>query len=695
MKMRGKRRVTHWLGVIILGLAGAVFLWGCARGWSLPLTDSHSSRQAQTAITIEMLHWEGAPPLTPFNGLGPPWNVPMEFPTYQLLASWLAVFTGGDVVSAGRLASVLGGLAILPALWLLLGRIRLFATERAVVLAGLLVSPLFVHYSRAVLIETWATALAYWWLAAWVEALHRPELERRWLFAATALGVVAALTKVTSFAIVLPAAFVLTVIRSRPLGRVAWYRSGFCTAPGIIAAVLWTRWTDAAKATHPYADFLTSRALAEWNWGTLAQRLDPAWWARWSEHLATIVPLGALGLAATGLLLGTNRLRLAVGLAGLVAVTGPLTFANLYFVHDYYHMAVAPAVMLAVGLGLIALWQRVAKRPVAAAAVLCLGGALWVVETRAYFDGLGQSQVRHRPVPELALLLREVTQPTDTIVVYGREWDPLVTFYAQRRMTSIRGTHETDETAWQASRAALQPNAYTVLVAMDSVAGDLAFVHLRCRELGLLTEPVASTQHADIYVSAAVRDALPAKIAALRAEGRVLPAKPERMPPGETRAEFLTAEWKPVSLTEADTMFSPTRPLPDAVFAKYAPAQMHVGDTPVLHIHPPGGLRFAPLSRERVAELNYGIMPEIWKQERDTDGVRFRAYVRGPDGRDRLLWEDFVQPRSVADDRGELHATFPVPANHQLELRIDAGPDHNPGYDWSYVRRLSLNLADQ
>ena len=202
-------------------------------------------------------------------------------------------------------------------------------------------------------------------------------------------------------------------------------------------------------------------------------------------------------------------------------------------------------------------------------------------------------------------------------------------------------------------------------------------------DLYLLDEPFAG-------VDAATERAIIDVLKALRAEGRILPAKPERMSPGETRAEFLTAEWKPVLVTEAHSMFSQTVPLPDAVFAKYAPAQMHVGDAPVLHIHPPGGLRYAPVSRDRVAELDYGIMPEIWEKERDTDGVRFRAYVRGPDGRDRLIWEDFVQPRTVAADRGELHATFAVPANHHLELRIDAVPDHNPGYDWSYISRLEL-----
>ncbi len=684
-------RSLHPLALIALILGLAWFGWGVSRGWSLPLTDSHSSRQAQTAITARLLHENGITPLTPFNGLGPPWNVPMEFPSYQLVTAGVAFITGGDIVAAGRLVSALGALSLLPAVWLLLSRLQLGREQRVVVLLGLCFSALWVHYSRAVLIETWATSLAFWWLAAWVEALHRGELERPWLFTATLLGVLTALTKVTTFAVVLPVAFLLTVARWRRIGGVAWYRSGFCTLPGIVAAVVWTHWSDAVKAAHPYADFLTSSALAEWNWGTLAQRLDPAWWVRWWEHLDKILPHWTLLFVAAGLVWGRRPLRVAIGLCLVIVASGPIAFANLYYVHDYYHVAVAPALILAVGLGLVALSQRFPHPRLGWLATGLAGIAIWAHAGYAYLDGLGRSQARDRPVPELAGLIQTLSQPDDVVLVYGREWDPLVTFYAERRMTAIRGTHETDETAWQASLAALAPDHYTVLVALDSVAGDTAFVHYRCRELGLSTVPVLSTAHADIFVSEARRAELQPMAAALQGTGSVRPQRPDRMGPGESRLEFITADWKPVAADEMATMFHQTQPVPDAVFAKYNPAQMQAGDVSVLHIHPPGGLRYEPLSRDRRAELVYGIMPEIWEKERDTDGVRFRAYLQGPDGRDRLIWEDFVQPRSRVEDQGPQTAHFNIPADHRFELRLDAGPDHNPGYDWSYIARLTLS----
>lgn len=151
---------THWPGAIVLGVAMVFFLWAAHRGWSYPPTDAHSSRQTQTAITAEMLHENGLSPLTPFNGLGAPWNVPIEFPTYQLFTALIAHTTGGDIIAAGRIAALLGALLIITPLWILLRRATFDANERCFTIALLFSVPLWLHFSRSILIETWAIALA-------------------------------------------------------------------------------------------------------------------------------------------------------------------------------------------------------------------------------------------------------------------------------------------------------------------------------------------------------------------------------------------------------------------------------------------------------------------------------------------------------------------------------------------------------
>ena len=689
MKVSSSLR-SNWIGNLILVAALVFFAWVVARGWSLPLTDSHSSRQAQTAITATMLYEDGLSPLTPFNGLGAPWSVPMEFPTYQATTALFAHLTGGDIVSAGRLVSLLFALSALPALWLILGRAQLGRTERSFALALLLASPLYAHYSRAVLIESAATALALWWFAAFIESLHRPSLERPWLFATTLIGIVAALTKVTTFAVFLAPALLIMIALWRRRDRTIVFRAGLMTAPALVAAGWWTQSSDALKAAHPYADFLTSAALKEWNWGTLAQRLDPAWWTRLSDHFQLITPTWALLVVLAGVIWGTKLLRFGILLCVITFFVGPLAFANLYYVHDYYYMAVVPAVMIALGLGIAALWQRFGDLPGPRVLITLAVAVLLAAQVQAYRDGLGRGQMRNRPIPPFAGLLHDLTTPADNIILFGREWDPLVTYYADRPMAGIRETHESDSDAWRISRAALAPADYTVLVAFESIAGDTPYIHHRCRELGLLTEPVASTAAADIYVNAATRDRLAPRIAELIASGRILPSRPDRMGPGESRLEFIDPEWQPLELDYALEMFPQVQPLPDGVFKKYDPAQMPVGTESVLHLHPPGALRFDSLSRDRIVTLGYGILPEIWEKNRDSDGVRFRAYIRGPDHRARLVWHDFVQPITNEADRGTLHAEITLPAHHTFELQIDAGPDHNPGYDWSYIKELTI-----
>jgi hypothetical protein len=254
----------------------------------------------------------------------------------------------------------------------------------------------------------------------------------------------------------------------------------------------------------------------------------------------------------------------------------------------------------------------------------------------------------------------------------------------------VRETYETDNDAWQRSRDALVPGAYRVLVAFDSAAGDLPFVTYRCSELGLVTTAAGSTTRADIYLHSDLLVAKSEVLAQARHDGLLLPERPDRMPPGESRAVFVKAAWQPLDYASDAETFHLFSPLPSAVFTPNPPATITAWDQPGLHIHPPGGLRWAALGRKRTIHFAYGLRPEVWEQEHDTDGVRYRLWAYAPDGRQHLLWSDWVQPRTDAGDRTLQHAEITLPADHGLELWIDAGPDHNPGYDWSVIAKLHV-----
>lgn len=668
------------------------FSWVAWRGWSLPLTDSYASRQAQTAITAQMLASGDNDSLTPFNGLGPPWSVPLEFPAYQMLTAGCANMLDLDITSAGRLMSILGALLALGALLRLLSAATLPPLARLITVALLLFSPLFAHYARTVMIETWALALSLWWLVAVIEALqadHKRGLYG-WSAAAILLGIIAAPTKITTFALFFGAAGLVTLFHIVRRRFDALRILLACAVPALFAAVIWTRASDAANASHPFADFLTSALLSEWVWGTPAQRLDPIWWARWAHHLAMVSPGWTYLFIPLGLVFSRGRLRVALLVSTLVACAGPLVFANLYFVHEYYSMATAPACVMAVAMGGFAVWQRSIAHPswrtlVLAALVLAAGHNVW-----NYQAGLGRRQMRPTPPPALADVLRELTTPADTILVYGSEWDPVLTYYTDRPMTMVRASHETSETSFQNSRTELAPRDYTVMVATGNMPGDQAFLQERCQQLGLDPQPAAFTTEADIYLRPDAVERLTPVLERLRNAEVLELARPVRAPAAQTRQMWIAPPWRRLVADEANRFFNDVTPLPTRVFLNSRLSKISVAGKEFLHLHPESGLRFKATARPRTFKLRFGMSPELWEKQLASDGVGLRIWFREHDYSTHLAWERWLNPVQRPADRGIHEITLTVPARRTIQLDIDCGPGRDPGFDWFYIESISI-----
>src|SRR5690606_33696 len=174
----------------------------------------------------------------------------------------------------------------------------------------------------------------------------------------------------------------------------------------------WVRFSDAIKSSNPLSAHLASDSMSPFNFGTLAQRLSIEFWQRIAYHTQiTLTPVFnlALVLLFTVLLGRGHRARASLLLFGFAA--GPLLFANLYFVHDYYFYAsgvfLLGALVLAwnqvLDLANFSLPGRWAVIIVSAAAQLCV-----------YFPGYFQAQ--RQPLgspPELASILSIATQPED------------------------------------------------------------------------------------------------------------------------------------------------------------------------------------------------------------------------------------------------------------------------------------------
>src|SRR5258708_2794518 len=120
----------------------------------------------------------------------------MEFPLYQWSIVWLSNALGLPLGEAGRTVSLACVYLMLPAFFLLLARLGIAADARWICLALVVSCPLYVFYTRAVLIESMALMLAVWFLAAFVGAMQTGRAN--WLILAAVSGVGAALVKVTT-----------------------------------------------------------------------------------------------------------------------------------------------------------------------------------------------------------------------------------------------------------------------------------------------------------------------------------------------------------------------------------------------------------------------------------------------------------------------------------------------------------------
>jgi hypothetical protein len=118
-----------------------------------------------------------------------------------------------------------------------------------------------------------------------------------------------------------------------------------------------------------------------------------------------------------------------------VALAGPLVFANLYFVHDYY--------LYGSGLFFLAVLAWPLKQ--------LLEQSQWSFGTRigivlialaaqftGYLKTYYQPQITaEADAPEFARAIRQVTAPDDVLVGFGMNWSSLLPYYSERRALMV------------------------------------------------------------------------------------------------------------------------------------------------------------------------------------------------------------------------------------------------------------------
>lgn len=653
------------------------------------LHEVHEFRQFQTALTSQWMQrsgWEWAYPTPLF---GPPWSVPMEFPLYEYVVSKTSSLGRVPLEITGRIVSWVMFCLSLPACFFLAGYGGFKGGRRWLFPALLLISPVYLYYSRAFMIESMAFCAAMWFLLAYARALRIQSYRLAML--AAALGSVAALVKVTTFAVFLMFA---TLVTARLFVRAFRFRrktitrllglAALALLPSIIFGTIWVRFSDQVKESNPLSSYLTSTNLKLFNFGSLAERLSVDFWQRISYHTQIAVgPVANLSLAVVLVVFLSVKKRTMALLLLAGFFSGPLVFAHLYFVHDYYFYANGAFLLGAIALSWDELLNLHSFSYTSRWAVIVASA---LAQLFVYVPGYFQTQLRPLATrPELADVIRDTTETDDVILFFGHDWEAKVPYYSRRRAIMVPDLQVERTEAITAVIDRVEPNHVTALVASGVARKYPAVLQPYLRKLGLSSRPFLLNDDTLLYLSERrVPDAL--------AKLRTAPPRSfqfNELPPDESST---VPRFRTLAARSDPKLFTMMSPAPEEIIHPFGLGLHDLDGRFAFNAHAPTDLIFTLSGHERELRARFGISTGAYSGKNHTDGVEFRVELVTPDDRHQILHSEYLDPSNRPQDRGEKSFQFTLPpgAKGKLWIRTLPGPTGSIACAWAYWSGIQL-----
>jgi len=680
------------LGVFLL--AFAFNAWGVTVGWQSKSLPGVEFRQAQTALSAHWIMAENNFSLAyPTPVLGQPWSIPMEFPLYQWTTVVVSKVTNWSLTKAGRAVSIACFYLCLPAIFLLLARWRVAVGWRWLVLAVVLTCPFYVFYARAFLIETMALMFSLWFWVAFERAVSGRS--RAWLAVAMVTGAGAGLVKVTTFMLYLLPPAIWAVARLWSARRGAWWREAAwmlaAVALPFAATLWWLHYADAIKALNPLAAFIESGNLRDFNLGTTETRFSAEMWRMKVRIVAeelTWLPLLGVAAVVVGLTRGARVREILACLGYFVAVL--VVFPVLYALHDYYYVANAVLLLLAVGLAIVAVAERLPSRwPVWALLVAVLGGQVWRYAEH-YYPG-------QKPISEggsgLTMALRALTRPDEVIVILGQDWNSITPYYARRRALMLRDDIARDGTKVEAALARLEGYKIGALLIAGERDGRQWLID-RAAVRGLAREPLCFWRDVAVYLPAARQaESLDILLDNSYHEVNLAPTVP-------VSRQHLAGRWcdvAPLRKWERQP-FGEMHPEPVRFFSTFGPNYDASGGQYRYGAHPVTRLIFALPAGPHTLRTSLQMSPDAYRQDladsEATDGVEVTLAALEPGGARRVIDTRIFNPRKQREDRGNqrpLEISFTLAQPGEVELFVGPGPSGRDTKDWIVLGPLRFD----
>ncbi len=432
--------------VLIIGIFVACLSWSTLMatvGWGNTISDSQGFRQTQTAITSYYLA-RGGPFLryeTPIFGF--PWSIPFEFPIYQWIVAFTSKILHIQLEQSGRMISEVFFALSLLVFWGILSELRVDRVNRLIFLTLTILSPQYIFWSRTFMIESTALFFSMTYLYFFIRYIRTKKIVDAGL--GGLCGVLGALVKVTTFpafALVGSALYIYSGYReyqSRERPKLLKFLLPhlvptlfFACLPILITSV-WVRYTDHVKALNIVAGYtLSSANLRTWNFGSLEQRFQRiAWIVMWVRTIPDLLGAPA-SLVVSCLCLFLSRHRLVPSLISIGGfLSAFLIFTNLHFVHNYYAYSNGIFLLAAVSWPIVGLLEGRKWRRVLGIVVLlfCVFNSI-----DRYYNDLYQTQRNNaNHLDNLASEIKNITQPTDVVLIFSKDWSSEIPYYSERR----------------------------------------------------------------------------------------------------------------------------------------------------------------------------------------------------------------------------------------------------------------------
>lgn len=678
---------------MIFILALGYHIYGVTYHWTMGFMSGHEFRQAQTAITTYYIDQQNNFSLlyeTPV--LGKPWvSILLEVPIYEWSVVLLSRATGLPHVVAARTVSATCFYLLLPAIYLLLGRLAVPKVRRLLVLALVLSAPVYIYYSRAFLMDSMALMCCIWFLLGFVRTMD----ERRgsWLLLTIVAGTGAALIKSAVLAVwLIPAAAygawrLWQDVRARtgwvvPLKTLLWGLATVVVALGSLR--WWITYTDPIKAAHASAWIFTSENLSLGNWGLFDPRplFSAELWRRllgcWEQAIMSRWLIG-LGLLV-GLALPAVRWRV-LGTGGMFFLAQFL-FPHAYADQDYYFYSCAVFLHVALGFTLLGILDSRLPRWVVVLVLL----VPFAAQVTTYWQGYRQGQSTwHQGGYPFTDVLRELTPRNSVIIVAGADWAAMTPLYAQRKALMIRNGLEHDRTYLDRALKDLADEDVSALVLFGDVRTNRNFINLMAARLDMNPDaPTFSYATADVYV------------ARLYARGLQLALKNSQRYPEITMPAVATDGMPDKGLVKlspgtAQDAFPNITPGPFQVNFQFGLGWLTHGYQAVLSAHPHSDLWLVPPGEATQIEWSYGIFTGAYeKSDAHTDGVEFSIEGETPDGQLRRIYRRILDPWQNTSDRGDQHETIPYQPLPGETLRFSTRPGETSAFDWAYIIEVKV-----